>query len=222
MTIAPAAFPRVDLRRIDTHPDFWYPLAWSEDLKPGKTLARRFAGEPIVLFRAASGNVAALEDRCAHRQVPLSLGVVQGDTLKCGYHGWAYSCAGKCIDVPYLGRERLPNGVRAYPAREVDGLIFVFPGNPALAEARAPTALGSKADAAYKTRQLNREVACHYTFMHGEPVRHEPSVPASQPDGHDQGDVPGPPPGRGLVRGRLHLHGHRRPPVAGRWPRSST
>ena len=66
-----------------------------------------------MLFRGKSGQVFALEDRCAHRQVPLSLGVVEGDTLKCGYHGWAYDCAGNCIDVPYLGRERLPNGVQA-------------------------------------------------------------------------------------------------------------
>jgi len=167
MTVTPSAFSRsIDLRRVDAHPDYWYPLAWSSELKSGKTLARRFAGEPIVLFRGASGTVSALEDRCAHRQVPLSLGVVQGDTLKCGYHGWAYSCAGKCIDVPYLGRERLPNGVRAYPAREVDGLIFIFPGNAQLADERMPAALGSKANGLYKTRQLNREVDCHYTFMH--------------------------------------------------------
>ncbi|MEI9995913.1 MAG: aromatic ring-hydroxylating dioxygenase subunit alpha [Rhizomicrobium sp.] len=167
MTIAPAGLTRSsDLRRTGAHPDFWYPLAWSEELKQGKTLARRFAGNPIVLYRGKGGQVFALEDRCAHRQVPLSLGVVEGDTLKCGYHGWAYNNGGKCIDVPYLGRERLPNGVRAYPAREIDGLIFVFPGDPALAEGRAPAALGSKANALYKTRQLNREVACHYTFMH--------------------------------------------------------
>jgi phenylpropionate dioxygenase-like ring-hydroxylating dioxygenase large terminal subunit len=167
MTIVPPAQLRApDLRRTATHPDHWYPLAWSEDLKPGKTLARRFAGEPVVLYRGKSGRVFALEDRCAHRQVPLSLGVVEGETLKCGYHGWAYNCAGACIDVPYLGRERLPNGVKSYPAREIDGLIFIFPGNPALADARAPAALGSKSNPLYKTRQLNREVACHYTFMH--------------------------------------------------------
>jgi len=98
--------------------------------------------------------------------VPLSLGVVEGETLKCGYHGWTYNCAGKCVDVPYLGRERLPNGVRGYPACEVDGLIFVFPGNAERAAERTPISLGSKSDAHYKTRQLNREVACHYTFMH--------------------------------------------------------
>ena len=155
-----------DLRRIGADPDRWYALAWSDELARGKTLGRRFAGEPIVLYRGDSGRVFALEDRCAHRQVPLHLGVVSGDELKCHYHGWTYDCAGKCIEIPYLGREKLPNGVRPYLAREIDGLIFVFPGDPALADARAPTRLGLSQRPDYKTRRLNREVACHYTFMH--------------------------------------------------------
>jgi phenylpropionate dioxygenase-like ring-hydroxylating dioxygenase large terminal subunit len=155
-----------DLRRVGTHPDYWYPMAWSDELKAGKLLARVFCGEPVVLYRGKSGQVFALEDRCAHRQVPLSQGVVNGDELKCGYHGWAYNQSGKCVDVPYLGKERLPNGVKSYPAREIDGLIFFFPGDPALAEARLPSTLGSSSSSAYKTRKLNREVACHYTFMH--------------------------------------------------------
>jgi phenylpropionate dioxygenase-like ring-hydroxylating dioxygenase large terminal subunit len=70
------------------------------------------------------------------------------------------------VGVPYLGIDRLPNGVKSYPAREVDGLIFVFPGDAALAQSRLPTALGSSQRKDYKTRRLNREVACHYTFMH--------------------------------------------------------
>lgn len=155
-----------DLRRVGAHPDHWYPVAWSEDLKPGKAIGRRFAGQPIVLYRGEAGQVFALEDRCAHRQVPLHLGVVCGDEIKCHYHGWAYDQTGRCVDVPYLGRERLPNGVKRYPAAEVDGLIFVFPGDPALAEDRLPTMLGAARRKDYKTRRLNREVACHYTFMH--------------------------------------------------------
>ena len=155
-----------DLRRIGAHPDHWYAVAWSDELQVGKTLARRFAGDPIVLYRGNSGRVFALEDRCAHRQVPLHLGVVNGEELKCHYHGWAYDCSGKCVDVPYLGKDRLPNGVRSYPAREVDGLIFVFPGDPSLAEGRVPQTLGSSQRKDYKTRRLNREVDCHYTFMH--------------------------------------------------------
>ena len=156
----------VDLRRTAANPDYWYPLAWSDELKAGQILGRRFAGEPIALYRGESGRVFALEDRCAHRQVPLHLGVVTGDVLKCHYHGWAYDCSGKCTDVPYLGKERRPNGVRSYPVREIDGLIFIFPGKAELAEERLPSSLGASQRRDYKTRRLNREVACHYTFMH--------------------------------------------------------
>jgi len=153
----------VDLRRVGAHPDHWYPLAWSHELRVGKTLGRRFAGDPIVLYRGKSGRVFALEDRCAHRQVPLHLGIVSGDELKCHYHGWTYNCTGKCVNVPYLGPERQPAGVKSYPAQEIDGLIFIFPGDPALAESRLPARLGSSQREDYKTRRLNRQVACHYT-----------------------------------------------------------
>ncbi len=162
--LGPAA--SADLRRGGAHPDHWYPVAWSDELRPGRTLSRRFAGEPICLYRGASGKVFALEDRCAHRQVPLHLGVVSGEELRCHYHGWTYDCSGRCVSVPYLGKERLPNGVRSYPVCEVDGMILVFPGNAALAAARTPRALGAYRRGDYKTRRLYREVDCHFTFMH--------------------------------------------------------
>ncbi len=155
-----------DLRRVGAHPDHWYPLAWSRELKQGGTLATSFAGDPIVLVRPRTGPVFALEDRCAHRQVPLSKGKVDGCAVRCAYHGWAYAQSGACVDVPYLGKDRMPNGVRSYPCREVNGLILVFPGDPALAETTPLPGLGSVADPAYKTRRFGREVGCHYSFMH--------------------------------------------------------
>ncbi|CAB3653771.1 hypothetical protein LMG24238_01287 [Paraburkholderia sediminicola] len=158
--------PVRDLRRVGIHPDYWYPLAWSHEVKRGKTHGVTFAGEPIVLARTESGKVFALEDRCAHRQVPLHQGVVDGESIRCGYHGWTYDCSGACIDVPYLGRDRLPNGVRSYPCREVEGVIFVFPGNAELAEERPLPAFGSVSDKKYKTRRFGRPVNCHYSFMH--------------------------------------------------------
>ena len=159
-----------DLRRVAAHPDHWYPVAWSAELKAGKPLAVTFAGDPIVLVRPKEGRgddkVFALEDRCAHRQVPLSHGLVEGCAIRCGYHGWAYAADGRCTDVPYIGKGKLPNGVRAYPCREVEGLILVFPGDPALADTVPLPGLGSVADARYKTRRFGQEVACHYSFMH--------------------------------------------------------
>ena len=166
MRDGPHVLDAPDLRRVGSHPDHWYPLAWSHEVKAGKALAARFAGEPIVLVRTKAGAVFALEDRCAHRQVPLSVGLVEGEAIRCGYHGWSYDRTGRCTDVPYLGKGHLPNGVRAYPCREVEGLVFVFPGDPALAEQVPFPALGSVADPRYKTRRFGRPIGCHYTFMH--------------------------------------------------------
>jgi len=153
-----------DLRRVDAHPDHWYPLAWSRDVKLDRPYAARFAGQPIVLVRPKGGPVFALEDRCAHRQVPLSEGVVTGCAIRCCYHGWTYDAAGACIDVPYIGKAKLPNGVRAYPCRERDGLILVWPGDPQ--KLTEPSPLGAAADRRFKTRRFGQDVRCHYTFMH--------------------------------------------------------
>jgi phenylpropionate dioxygenase-like ring-hydroxylating dioxygenase large terminal subunit len=156
-----------DLRRTGAHPDHWYPLAPSGRVKPGRALGASFAGEPIVLARSESGSLFALENRCAHRQVPLDVGVVCGETLRCGYHGWTYDKSGRCVDVPYLSKEReRPNGVRGYPCREAYGLIFVFPGEPAKAAATPLPDVPNQADPGYKTRLLDRRIRCHYSFMH--------------------------------------------------------
>jgi renierapurpurin 18,18'-hydroxylase len=136
-----------DLRTIGAHPDYWYPAAWSRELKADRSYTARFAGEPIVLVRPAGGPVFALEDRCAHRQVPLSKGVVDGCGIRCCYHGWRYDGSGRCIDVPYLGKGKLPNGVRSYPCFERDGIIFVCRGwrpRPNRRSASAPPHAGSE------------------------------------------------------------------------------
>lgn len=151
---------------VGIHPDHWHPLAWSQELKAGRAIGRQFAGEPIALFRTKSGRVVALEDRCAHRQVPLHLGKIEGETLRCSYHGWAYNHAGTCVDVPYLGREHVCNTVRSYPVCERDGIVFFFPGDERLAPVRPVPTPGQRANTGYVTRRLSRDVACHYSFMH--------------------------------------------------------
>jgi len=166
MTLMPAdgeAKPS-DLRKIGAHPDYWYPVAWSREVTAGKTYATQFAGEPIVLVRPAGGTLFALEDRCAHRQVPLSKGTVDGCTIRCCYHGWRYDASGACVDVPYLGKGKLPNGVRHYPCFERDGLIFVWPGQAPADD--PPLRIAAAAEPTYKTRRFCRLVQCHYSFMH--------------------------------------------------------
>ncbi|MGW6718727.1 Rieske 2Fe-2S domain-containing protein [Streptomyces sp. NPDC054995] len=157
-----------DLRRIGAHPDFWYPVALSRSVRKEGVAAAVFAGERIALYRARSGAVHALEDRCAHRQVPLSMGVVDGETLRCCYHAWAYRGDGRISQIPYLakGDARPPRGVRAYPVREAYGLVFVFPGDPEKAAATPLPDVPAFASPAYRTMTFSRTVRCHYSFLH--------------------------------------------------------
>ncbi|MEV6703905.1 aromatic ring-hydroxylating dioxygenase subunit alpha [Streptomyces sp. NPDC051453] len=157
-----------DLRRIGIDPDYWYPVAVSRAVRKERTFAAVFAGERIALYRGRSGRVHALEDRCAHRQVPLSLGVVEGDVLRCCYHAWAYRGNGRISQIPYLpkGCERPPRGVRSYPVREAFGLVFVFPGDPEKAESAPFPVLPEFGAATHRTMTFSRTVNCHYSFMH--------------------------------------------------------
>jgi phenylpropionate dioxygenase-like ring-hydroxylating dioxygenase large terminal subunit len=156
-----------DIRKTGIDPNFWYPVARSRDVKAGRAHAVSFAGEPIALIRPREGEVYALENRCAHRQVPLHIGVVEAGGIRCSYHGWTYDRSGKCISVPYLDACKLcPNNVRNYPCREAYGLIFVFPGDATKLESAVFPEIPSASDPKYKTRYLDRKVACHYTFMH--------------------------------------------------------
>jgi phenylpropionate dioxygenase-like ring-hydroxylating dioxygenase large terminal subunit len=159
-----------DLRRVGIHPDFWYPVARSHSLKRGRALAVTFAGDPIVLARSESGSPFALEDRCAHRQLPLHLGVVRGEQLQCGYHGWCYGPSGRLARIPYLAESgKMPaaaRGVRSYPCREAYGLIFVFPGAPELAQVSELPTIPEWGRPEYRTMYFERTLKCHYTFMH--------------------------------------------------------
>ncbi|MFE6525524.1 Rieske 2Fe-2S domain-containing protein [Streptomyces sp. NPDC057794] len=157
-----------DLRRVGANPDFWYPVARSRGVRRGRVRATSFAGERIALFRGRSGTVHALEDRCAHRQVPLSMGVVEGETLRCCYHAWAYRGDGRISQIPYLskGDRRPPRGVRGYPVREAYGLVFVFPGDPDKAAGTPLPDLPAYASPRYLTLTYARTVHCHYSFMH--------------------------------------------------------
>jgi phenylpropionate dioxygenase-like ring-hydroxylating dioxygenase large terminal subunit len=120
----------------------WYVAGWSHDFTAGDLVCRTMLGEPIVLFRKEDGGIAALEDRCCHRLAPLSKGRVEGDDLRCMYHGLKFAPSGQCVEIP--GQSVVPPHarVRAYPAVEQDLWVWLWMGDPALADtALVPGAL---------------------------------------------------------------------------------
>ena len=111
----------------------WYVAAWDHEI--GRDLLRRIIlDEPVLLYRTTNGKPVALEDRCCHRQAPLSMGRLAGDVVTCPYHGLQYDTTGRCIKVP--SQEKIPANakVKSYPVVEKNHWIWIWTGDPAKAD----------------------------------------------------------------------------------------
>jgi 4beta-methylsterol monooxygenase len=128
--------PREKARAAGLHPDHWYAVERDARVPRGRVVEVKFWGRSIAVFRGTDGTLGALENRCAHRHVKLSIGQVTGCTLTCAYHGWSYDSDGRLVKVPHELFDRQLSNVKigCYPVRSRYGLIWVFPGNPAHAE----------------------------------------------------------------------------------------
>ncbi len=105
---------------------FWHPALAAADLGTRPSFAV-VAGRPLVLVRLAD-QICCFDDVCRHLGSSLSLGeVVDGDKLRCAYHGWAYDKSGRCVDIPARRGVPIPAGARveAYGVKEKYGLIWV-------------------------------------------------------------------------------------------------
>ena len=110
--------------------EHWYAAALSDELTGKRPLGRIILELPLVLWRPAGGDAVAMEDRCAHRNTPLSEGKVFAGHIGCPYHGWAYDREGRCVSVPSDGPDASPPfcKVPRYSVRERHGLIWVWMG----------------------------------------------------------------------------------------------
>ncbi|MSP44835.1 MAG: aromatic ring-hydroxylating dioxygenase subunit alpha [Xanthobacteraceae bacterium] len=111
----------------------WYVAAWSSDLAAGKLLGLTILKEPVVLYRMADGKVGALEDRCAHRFAPLSMGKIVGaNRIQCPYHGLEYDTSGVCVLNPHGNKHIPPRArVKSYPVTEKHQAIWIWMGDKA-------------------------------------------------------------------------------------------
>lgn len=111
----------------------WYVAAGSSELGE-ELLARRLLGKPIVLYRTKDGSPVALDDRCPHRAMPLSMGRRIGDEIQCAYHGFRFASSGRCTHIP--STPTVPGAMRvtSYPLAELFGFVWIWMGDPALAD----------------------------------------------------------------------------------------
>jgi len=169
---APATFPL----------NAWYVAAWDREVGR-KLLARTICDSDIVLYRKRDGRVAALADACWHRLLPLSLGTLVDDDVLCGYHGLRFDGDGRCTHMPSQETINPSACVRSYPVVEKQRFVWIWPGDPALADASLVPDLPWMDDSSWAGDGNMTEVAADYrlvidnlmdltheTFVHGNSI----------------------------------------------------
>ncbi len=142
----------------------WYVAARAGEI--GRTLVQRWLlDEPCVLYRTEAGGPVVLDDRCPHRRYALSKGRLVGDILQCGYHGLAFAPDGACVRIP--GQEKIPPQIRAraLPAVERHRWIWVWPGDPDLADPDAIPDFHWMDEPGWTCSDDYREIGCHYRLL---------------------------------------------------------
>lgn len=122
--------PRRAPVRPSTLPPFpigWYAVGFSDDLPPGSLRSMTFCGREIVVFRTVAGEPAAMAAHCPHLGAHLGVGgVVDGEFLRCPFHGFCFDPSGRCVSTGYGTAP--PRSLRAetLPIREIDGVVVVW------------------------------------------------------------------------------------------------
>ena len=171
---------------MNTSPSFplnaWYAAAYDVEVKHA-LLARTVCNQKLALYRKSDGEVAALEDACWHRLMPLSMGRLEGDEVVCGYHGLVYNAQGRCTFMPSQETLNPSACVRSYPVVEKHRFVWVWPGDPAKADPALVPDMHWNDDPAWAGDGKMIRVACDYrlvvdnlmdltheTFVHGSSI----------------------------------------------------
>jgi phenylpropionate dioxygenase-like ring-hydroxylating dioxygenase large terminal subunit len=147
----------------------WYVAGLSADFPKEKLTGHVIAEHPLVIWRTKDGQVVAFDDRCAHKRFPLSKGKLMSDgTLECAYHGLRYDCSGQCVAIPAHPDGPIPPMAKMRPAPviEQDGLVWVWPGDPARAGDRKPPRLPEIGDEKWETVVVGpHDVPANYLLL---------------------------------------------------------
>src|SRR5271155_1224262 len=110
---------------------FWHPVAAIVELDAEPVKAVKLLGERLALFRSEDGSYGLIAERCPHRGTSLACAMLDGDGLRCAYHGGKYDKSGQCVDTPAEApasklKERIK--ISGYPVQPMGGLLWAYLG----------------------------------------------------------------------------------------------
>ena len=142
----------------------WYVVGWPNEFVDG-FVSKTILGQRIVMFRRSDGRLVALEDRCAHRHIPLSRGKRIGDEIECAYHGLRFDCTGQCVHVPGQAEAPAHARVASYAMAEKHGWAWIFFGDQAQADPDRIPDFHWNGDPAFAPTGETKYVRCHYEML---------------------------------------------------------
>jgi phenylpropionate dioxygenase-like ring-hydroxylating dioxygenase large terminal subunit len=108
-------------------PNGWFQVLYSDELAAGEVKRLRYLGRELVAFRGESGAAHVLDAHCPHLGAHLGEGGrVEGDTIRCPFHGWRWDGSGSCAEIPYARRIPPRAVARSYPVREIDDRVYLW------------------------------------------------------------------------------------------------
>ena len=108
-------------------PSGWYVVATSSEVGPGQIVRRSYFEREMAIYRTESGALSVVDVHCPHLGGNLAkLGRVEGDVLRCGFHGFRYAIDGRCVSTEYDSPPPDDARLRRWEHREFDGLILVW------------------------------------------------------------------------------------------------
>ena len=156
----------MDCRESEYLRNAWYVAGWSREFTRNLS-AKTILGERIVFYRTENGELAALEDACPHRKLPLSKGRLKGSNIECGYHGLTFSPEGSCVAAPTQpGSIPKRASVRSYPACDRYRLSWIWLGDPEKADTDRIFPIENYGDPAWgATDGGSIEIDCNYLWV---------------------------------------------------------
>jgi phenylpropionate dioxygenase-like ring-hydroxylating dioxygenase large terminal subunit len=108
----------------------WYMAGWQSEFPMNRPTARTIAGEALVFYRRGNNELVVMDDRCPHRLAPLSRGQVEGDDIRCMYHGLRFGPDGICNQIPQQSHASDKIRVKTYPVIELHAAAWIWLGDP--------------------------------------------------------------------------------------------
>ena len=143
----------------------WYVAALSDEIDRNLK-ARTLLGKTVLMYRTLDGQPVIMQNRCPHRNFPLSKGRLEGDQVVCGYHGMHFTPNGKCTFMPSMNNAPANAQITSYPVVEQGPLVWIWMGDPAKADPATVPAMPWLSDPAWKSVTGKFHINTNYVAMH--------------------------------------------------------